>query len=75
MSFPHLPLQVSGGADLFIGSGVVVERPAVAAAAEWFVYDYLELVAALQRYKVAMVGGTGLVCCVTCAPSGGYPSG
>lgn len=29
--------QVSGGADLFIGSGVVVERPMVVAEAEWWV--------------------------------------
>jgi hypothetical protein len=63
------------GAPPSPSAGVVVERPAVAAAAEWFVYDYLELVAALQRYKVAMVGGTGLMCCVSCAPRGGYPSG
>ena len=28
-------VQTSGGADLFIGSGVVVEREAVVAEAEW----------------------------------------
>jgi predicted alpha/beta hydrolase len=50
---------VTGGADLFIGAGVVTERPAVAAAAPWFVYDYSSLVLALKSYRVAMVGGGG----------------
>lgn len=49
-------VQETGGADLFIGYGGVVERQAVAAEAEWFVYDYMDLLTALKRYKVAMVG-------------------
>lgn len=51
-------VQVSGGADLFIGFGGVVERPAVAAEAEWYIYSYAQLVNALKRYKV------GVVCCL-----------
>ena len=54
---PLLPLslssgQVSGGADLFIGYGGVVARPAVEAEADWFVNDYAELEAAMKCYKV-----------------------
>jgi glycerol-3-phosphate dehydrogenase (NAD+) len=45
-------LQVTRGADLFIGYGGVVERPAVAAAADWFVYDHKELLSSMQRYQV-----------------------
>ncbi|KAG2432760.1 hypothetical protein HYH02_012893 [Chlamydomonas schloesseri] len=55
-------VQTSGGADLFIGSGVVVEREAVVAEAEWYVYDYRQLVSALSRYKVAMVGSGAWAC-------------
>ncbi|KAG2492528.1 hypothetical protein HYH03_009193 [Edaphochlamys debaryana] len=49
-------VQTTGGADLFIGYGGVVERPAVAAAAQWYCYDYAELIKALARYRVAMIG-------------------
>lgn len=49
-------VQVTGGADLFIGYGGIVERPAVEAAADWFVTDYSDLEAALKRYQVAMIG-------------------
>ena len=49
-------VQETGGADLFIGSGVVVSRPAVQQGADWFVTDYQELIQALARYKVAMIG-------------------
>ena len=53
----HTPtLQVSGGADLFVGFGGVVERPLVRAGADWYVYDYTTLLEGLQRYRVAMVG-------------------
>eukprot|EP00955_Chlamydomonas_euryale_P074036 361921-Chlamydomonas_euryale.AAC.10 len=45
-------VQVTGGADLFIGYGGVVERPAVKAEADWFVTDYSVLEASLKRYKV-----------------------
>jgi len=55
-------VQVSGGADLFIGYGGVVERPAVSAAAEWFVYSYEELIKSLARYRVAMIGSGAWAC-------------
>jgi hypothetical protein len=45
-------VQSSQGADLFIGYGGVVERPAVAEAAEWFVYDHDDLTRALKCSKV-----------------------
>jgi glycerol-3-phosphate dehydrogenase (NAD+) len=48
-------VQVSGGADLFIGFGGVVERPAVAAEADWYIHAYSQLVNALKRYKVGVV--------------------
>ena len=57
---PSLPLissaQVSGGADLFIGYGGVIARPAVEAEADWFVTDHAELEAAMKRYKVRGAG-------------------
>ena len=59
---PQLPpslssAQVSGGADLFIGYGGVIARPAVEAEADWFVTDFAELEAAMKRYKAR--GGRG----------------
>jgi len=45
-------LQVSGGADLFVGFGGVVQRPAVAAEADWYIYDYQQLLQSLKRYTV-----------------------
>jgi hypothetical protein len=45
-------LQVTGGADLFIGFGGVVERPAVRAGADWYVKEYTALVQSLKRYTV-----------------------
>ena len=45
-------LQVTGGADLFIGFGGVVERPLVAAEADWYVYKYNQLIDTLRRYTV-----------------------
>lgn len=44
--------QVTGGADLFVGFGGVVQRPAVASAADWYVQDFGVLSAALKRYTV-----------------------
>ncbi|KAG2446311.1 hypothetical protein HXX76_000899 [Chlamydomonas incerta] len=55
-------VQTTGGADLFIGSGVVVERPAVAREADWYVYDYADLLRTMQRYSVAMVGSGAWAC-------------
>jgi glycerol-3-phosphate dehydrogenase (NAD+) len=46
-------VQVSGGADLFIGFGGVETRPKVQAEADWFVTDYSDLEAAfLQSMQV-----------------------
>ena len=45
-------VQVSGGADLFIGYGGVVRRPTVEAEADWFVTDYEDLLAAMKSFKV-----------------------
>eukprot|EP00955_Chlamydomonas_euryale_P106921 365734-Chlamydomonas_euryale.AAC.29 len=45
-------VQVTGGADLFIGYGGVVARPTVQAEADWFITDYAVLEASLQRFKV-----------------------
>lgn len=40
------------GADAFICFGGVMERPAVASQADWFVRSYDELMKSLKRYKV-----------------------
>jgi glycerol-3-phosphate dehydrogenase (NAD+) len=55
-------VQASGGADLFIGFGGVVRRPAVVEKAEWFVDDFATLKDALKRYSVAMVGSGAWAC-------------
>ncbi|GBF87939.1 glycerol-3-phosphate dehydrogenase [Raphidocelis subcapitata] len=55
-------VQVSGGADLFVGFGGVVRRPAVEAGADWYVFDYKVLLDSLKRYKVAMVGSGAWAC-------------
>ncbi|WIA14356.1 hypothetical protein OEZ85_002885 [Tetradesmus obliquus] len=55
-------VQVTGGADLFIGFGGVVERPPVAAEADWYVYKYSQLIEALKRYTVAMIGSGAWAC-------------
>jgi hypothetical protein len=47
-----LHVQESGGADLFIGFGGVVERPLVAAGADWYVYEYQRIIDAMRRYTV-----------------------
>ena len=49
-------VEQTGGADLFIGYGGVVEHDQVRKRADWFVMDYSELSNALPRLKVAMVG-------------------
>jgi glycerol-3-phosphate dehydrogenase (NAD+) len=55
-------VQATGGADLFIGFGGVVRRPAVVEKAEWFVDDFSILKEALKRYSVAMVGSGAWAC-------------
>lgn len=49
-------VEVSGGADIFIGYGGVVTRAPVAAGADWFVTDFRQLQAMLPRFSVAFVG-------------------
>eukprot|EP00977_Amphora_coffeiformis_P007235 scaffold1569_cov171-Amphora_coffeaeformis.AAC.21 len=49
-------VQETGGADLFVGYGGIVERAAVKDGTDWFVYDYQDLINALPRLKVAVVG-------------------
>ncbi|CAB9524155.1 3-phosphate dehydrogenase [Seminavis robusta] len=48
--------EETGGADLFIGYGGVVARPRVQENADWWITDYQEILDALPRFKVAMVG-------------------
>ena len=47
-----------GGADVFVGYGGVVERPAVRAGADWYVYDFGQIVQLLQGRRVQ--DGSGL---------------
>jgi glycerol-3-phosphate dehydrogenase (NAD+) len=49
-------VQETGGADLFIGYGGVMERTKVVEGADWFVKDFQVLIDALPRWKVAMIG-------------------
>jgi glycerol-3-phosphate dehydrogenase (NAD+) len=49
-------VQVSGGADVFVGFGGVVARPAVMQGADWFVTDFKTLSDALPRPRIAMIG-------------------
>nr|QKY14970.1 glycerol-3-phosphate dehydrogenase (NAD+) (GPDA) [Polytomella parva] len=57
-------VQKSSGADLFIGYGGVIVRPAVAQAADWYVRDYEALISKLPRYKVTMLGSGAWACAV-----------
>ena len=42
-----LEARQPGGADVFVGYGGVVQRPAVAAAADWYIISIQELMDAL----------------------------
>lgn len=55
-------VEETGGADLFIGYGGIVQRPAVIAGADWFVHSFDELRAALKRHRVAMIGSGAWAC-------------
>lgn len=55
-------VQVSGGADLFIGYGGVVQRQSVKENCEWFITDWKELIKNLKQFKVAMVGSGAWAC-------------
>ena len=43
-----LEARQPGGADIFIGYGGVVERPSIAAKADWYMYDIRDLIKALH---------------------------
>lgn len=49
-------VQETGGADLFVGYGGVIERSVVKEQADWWITHHDELTEALPRLKVAMVG-------------------
>eukprot|EP00798_Chlamydomonas_sp_ICE-L_P022254 gene22254-29324_t len=50
------------GADLFIGYGGNVQRRKVMQEADWFVIHFDELIKALKRRKVAMIGAGAMAC-------------
>ena len=52
-------VQITRGADVFVGFGGVARRQAVMAGADWFVDSFDTLRAALQHYRVAMIGSGG----------------
>ena len=52
----------TGGADLFIGYGGVVERSKVKEGADWYVYDYNVLIDAMATFNVAMIGSGAWAC-------------
>jgi phosphoserine phosphatase len=43
-----LEARQPGGADIFIGYGGVVERPSIAAKADWYMSDIRDLIKALH---------------------------
>ncbi len=45
-------VQVSGGADLFIGYGGAVQRESVKSNCEWYITDWKELIKNLKQFKV-----------------------
>jgi glycerol-3-phosphate dehydrogenase (NAD+) len=55
-------VQETGGADLFIGYGGVVERSYVKEHADWWVTHHDELTDTLPRFKAAMVGSGAWAC-------------
>jgi len=55
-------VEATGGADIFICYGGVVERQNVASRSDWFVRSYDDLMRCLKRYKVAMVGSGAWAC-------------
>ena len=55
-------VQETGGADLFVGYGGVVERAFVKEHADWWITHHDELNQALPRLKVAMIGSGAWAC-------------
>lgn len=58
-------VQETGGADLFVGYGGVIERAVVKENADWWVTSHDELTDALPRLKVAVVGSGAWACAAT----------
>lgn len=58
-------VQETGGADLFVGYGGVVERAVVKENADWWITSHDELTDALPRLKVAVVGSGAWACAAT----------
>lgn len=48
----HFFPQSTGGADLFIGYGGVIERSSVVTEADWYIYDHMDLLDSFVRLKV-----------------------
>ncbi|BDA43327.1 probable glycerol-3-phosphate dehydrogenase [NAD(+)], cytoplasmic at C-terminar half [Coccomyxa sp. Obi] len=55
-------VEMTGGADIFIGYGGVVVRDAVRDGADWFVNDFEDLSQALERHQVAFIGSGAWAC-------------
>ncbi|MEW5301341.1 MAG: hypothetical protein WDW36_004205 [Sanguina aurantia] len=55
-------VQSTGGADLFIGYGGVIERSSVVTEADWYIYDHMDLIDSFVRLKVAMIGSGAWAC-------------
>lgn len=55
-------VEVTGGADLFIGYGGVIERKKVKDGADWYIYDYGVLIEAMTTFNVAMIGSGAWAC-------------
>eukprot|EP01134_Creolimax_fragrantissima_P003359 CFRG3359T1 len=55
-------VQETGGADMFVGYGGVVQREYVVKHADWFITSHDELTDALPRLKVAMIGSGAWAC-------------
>lgn len=58
-------VQETGGADLFVGYGGVVERAVVKENADWWITSHDELTDALPRLKVAVIGSGAWACAAT----------
>jgi glycerol-3-phosphate dehydrogenase (NAD+) len=55
-------VQQTGGADLFVGYGGVIERSVIKEQADWFITHHDELTSALPRFKIAMIGSGAWAC-------------
>ncbi|KNC82007.1 hypothetical protein SARC_05704 [Sphaeroforma arctica JP610] len=55
-------VEQTGGADMFVGYGGVVERSYVKENADWWITSHDELTDAIPKLKVAMVGSGAWAC-------------